>query len=53
MPYPNNSTSYPSIYQSWLDLIQLARHTIEIGSLYWTLRQSEVYPDPSSIQVRI
>jgi len=46
--YPNDSTPYPSTYQTWLDLINSAQYTIEIGSFYWTLRQSEVYPDPSS-----
>ncbi|KAK4881376.1 hypothetical protein RN001_004695 [Aquatica leii] len=46
--YPSNATIYPSTYDTWLDLINSTQRTIEIASFYWTLRQSEVYPDPSS-----
>lgn len=49
--YPSNAIQNPSTYQTWLDLINMSQHTIEIGSFYWTLRQSEVYPDPSSQKV--
>ncbi|KAJ8930749.1 hypothetical protein NQ314_016421 [Rhamnusium bicolor] len=48
--YSNNSIIYPSTFETWLDLINSAHESIDIASLYWTLRQSEVYPDPSSIQ---
>ncbi|KAI4457518.1 phospholipase d - related [Holotrichia oblita] len=48
MTYPNGTASYPSTYETWYDLIDKAQHTIEIASFYWTLRQDEVYPDPSS-----
>ncbi|KAF5298271.1 hypothetical protein FQR65_LT09782 [Abscondita terminalis] len=48
--YPSNATIHPSTYETWLDLINSTQRTIEIASFYWTLRQSEVYPDPSSSQ---
>ncbi|XP_050512587.1 5'-3' exonuclease PLD3-like isoform X2 [Diabrotica virgifera virgifera] len=48
--YPNDSIIYPSTFDTWLDLINSANESIDIASLYWTLRQSEVYPDPSSEQ---
>ncbi|XP_056630721.1 5'-3' exonuclease PLD3-like isoform X1 [Diorhabda sublineata] len=48
--YSNGSIVYPSTFDTWLDLINSANESIDIGSLYWTLRQSEVYPDPSSLQ---
>ncbi|CAH0552868.1 unnamed protein product [Brassicogethes aeneus] len=49
LEYPD-AVTYPSTFITWLDLINSAQHTIEIASFYWTLRQSEVYPDPSSIK---
>ncbi|CAG9856360.1 unnamed protein product [Phyllotreta striolata] len=48
--YPNDSIIYPSTFDTWLDLISSANKTIDIASLYWTLRRHEVYPDPSSEQ---
>ncbi|KAK9885948.1 hypothetical protein WA026_013823 [Henosepilachna vigintioctopunctata] len=48
--FENGSINNPSTYNTWLELINLAHERIEIASLYWTLRQSEVYPDPSSIK---
>ncbi|CAG9822670.1 unnamed protein product [Phaedon cochleariae] len=48
--YPNDSVIYPSTFHTWLELISSAQESIDIASFYWTLRQSEVYPDPSSIQ---
>ncbi|XP_023021038.2 5'-3' exonuclease PLD3 isoform X1 [Leptinotarsa decemlineata] len=50
MSYPNESIIYPSTFDTWLDLISSANTSIDIASLYWSLRQSEVYPDSSSIQ---
>nr|CAH7728067.1 unnamed protein product [Callosobruchus chinensis] len=46
--YPNDTVIHPSTFDTWLDLINSAHESIDIASLYWTLRQSEVYPDPSS-----
>lgn len=42
--------THPSTYDTWAELISSSQKSIEIASLYWTLRQSEVYPDPSSIK---
>lgn len=44
----SSSTTYPSTFDTWMGLIGSAHSSIEIASLYWTLRLSEVYPDPSS-----
>lgn len=49
--YPNNSIKTPSTFDTWLNLINLAEKSIEIASLYWTLRRFEIYPDPTSIKV--
>lgn len=51
MVYPNNSTPYPSTFETWLNLIDVANHSIEIASFYWTLRKTDVYPDSSSLEV--
>lgn len=51
MTYPNGTALYPSTYETWYDLIDKAQNSIEIASFYWTLRQDEVYPDPSSVEV--
>lgn len=49
LSYPTGTTPHPSTHDVWLDLIQLAQHSIEIGSFYWTLRSSDITPgDPSS-----
>ncbi|KAJ8979443.1 hypothetical protein NQ317_006757 [Molorchus minor] len=50
LTYPNDSIIYPSTFDTWLNLINSAHESIDIASLYWTLRESEVYPDPSSYQ---
>lgn len=46
--YNNSFRENPSTFDTWLKLINLAQDQIEIASFYWTLRHSEVYPDPSS-----
>ncbi|KAL3275134.1 hypothetical protein HHI36_019904 [Cryptolaemus montrouzieri] len=48
--FENSTIQNPSTYETWLQLINLAHQDIEIASYYWTLRQSEVYPDKSSIE---
>lgn len=50
LTYPNGSISLPSTYDTWSNLIDMAEETIEIGSFYWTLRRSEMWPDDSSQQ---
>lgn len=48
--YPPNVTHLPT-KNVWLDLIDEAQASIEIASLYWTLRFNEEYPYNSSIEV--
>ncbi|XP_069687387.1 5'-3' exonuclease PLD3-like isoform X2 [Periplaneta americana] len=51
LSYPNGTTPHPTTHDIWLDLIQLAQHSIEIGSFYWTLRSPDITPgDPSSLR---
>lgn len=50
--YPPNATHIPT-KNVWLDLIDEAQVSIEIASLYWTLRFNEDYPYNSSIEVSI
>ncbi|CAF4850923.1 unnamed protein product [Pieris macdunnoughi] len=47
--YPPNST-HANTKNVWLDLIDDAQSSIEIASLYWTLRFNEQYPYNSSIE---
>ncbi|XP_038214207.1 5'-3' exonuclease PLD3-like isoform X1 [Zerene cesonia] len=47
--YPPNST-HAKTKNVWLDLIDEAQNSIEIASLYWTLRFNEDYPYNSSIE---
>ncbi|KAJ8280848.1 hypothetical protein GJAV_G00059810 [Gymnothorax javanicus] len=37
----NSSTSNPSIYQAWLDLIGEAQSSLDIASFYWTLTNKD------------
>ncbi|KAG5836663.1 hypothetical protein ANANG_G00230800 [Anguilla anguilla] len=37
----NSSTTNPSIYQTWLDLIGEARSSLDIASFYWTLTNKD------------
>ncbi|XP_045462898.1 5'-3' exonuclease PLD3-like [Harmonia axyridis] len=46
--FNNSLIENPSTFDTWLSMINMAQETIEIASFYWTLRHSEVYPDPSS-----
>ncbi|XP_066259189.1 5'-3' exonuclease PLD3-like isoform X1 [Euwallacea similis] len=48
--YNDSSITNPATFDVWMGLINNAQKSIDIASLYWTLRQSEVYPDPSSIK---
>lgn len=41
LTYPNGSPSFPSTYDTWMDLIANAQSSIEIASFYWTLRKTE------------
>ncbi|XP_070164828.1 5'-3' exonuclease PLD3 [Polyergus mexicanus] len=46
--YSNNTARHKTIYDSWLDLIGMAQETIEIASLYWTMKGEDVLPDNSA-----
>ncbi|KYM89583.1 Phospholipase D3 [Atta colombica] len=46
--YSNNTVQHESTYDSWMNLIEMAQDTIEIASLYWTMRREDVFPDDSA-----
>ncbi|CAL1688368.1 unnamed protein product [Lasius platythorax] len=46
--YSNNTARHETIYDSWMDLIGMAQETIEIASLYWTMKREDVFPDDSA-----
>ncbi|EFN84877.1 Phospholipase D3 [Harpegnathos saltator] len=48
MNYNDNAPRHESIHSSWMDLIGMAQDTIEIASLYWTMRREDVFPDDSA-----
>ncbi|XP_052127030.1 phospholipase D Y-like, partial [Frankliniella occidentalis] len=39
---------FPSTYDVWNNLINISQSSIEIASLYWSLRGSDIYPHPSA-----
>lgn len=47
----NNTARHETIYDSWMDLIGMAQETIEIASLYWTMKGEDVIPDDSAKNV--
>ena len=48
LTYPNSSTKHQSTHKTWLQLIDSAKHSIEIASLYWSMKKEDVYPDSSA-----
>jgi len=50
MNYSDSMARHESIYDSWMDLIGMAQDTIEIASLYWTMKREDVFPDDSAKQ---
>ncbi|XP_076658422.1 5'-3' exonuclease PLD3 isoform X1 [Halictus rubicundus] len=50
MNYTGDAPFLQSTYDSWAELISLARDRIEIASYYWTLKREDVYPDDSAKQ---
>ncbi|KAK3907420.1 5'-3' exonuclease PLD3 [Frankliniella fusca] len=46
--YPPNAPKFPSTYDVWDNLINISQNSIEIASLYWSLRGSDIYPHPSA-----
>nr|CAH0106034.1 unnamed protein product [Daphnia galeata] len=43
-----NQTIQPSIFDSWLRLIDIAESSIDIASFYWSLNGEDVVPHPSA-----
>ncbi|CAH1792412.1 unnamed protein product [Owenia fusiformis] len=50
LTYAPGSPSHPSTFSGWKSLIQSARHSIDLGVFYWTLRGVDIYEDPSAWQ---
>lgn len=50
LTYPNK-TIQPSIFDSWLRLIDMAEDSIDIASFYWSLNGEDVVPHPSAWKV--
>ncbi|XP_022911423.2 5'-3' exonuclease PLD3-like [Onthophagus taurus] len=48
--YKNNSPIFPTTFDTWINLIENAQKSIEIGSFYWTLRGVDVIPHPTAKQ---
>lgn len=48
----NSSTTHPSIFQAWLNLMSEARSSIDIASFYWTLTNKDTgTEEPTAYQV--
>lgn len=48
----NSSTTHPSIFQAWLNLMSEARSSIDIASFYWTLTNADTGThEPTAEQV--
>jgi len=41
LTYPAGAPTHSSTYSAWKDLISLANQSIEIASMYWTMRNKE------------
>ncbi|GAB1866559.1 Phospholipase D3 [Camponotus japonicus] len=50
MNYNNNTARHKTIHDSWMDLIGMAQESIEIASLYWTMKREDVVPSDNSAQ---
>ena len=46
-----NETINPSIFESWLQLIEMAESSIDIAAFYFSLNGVDVVPHPSAWQV--
>lgn len=48
----NSSTTHPSIFQAWLNLLGEARSSLDIASFYWTLTNKDTGThEPTAHQV--
>ena len=43
----NSSVSHPSTYSAWMKLLGLTESSLELAGMYFTLRGSDVWSDPS------
>ncbi|CAB0029662.1 unnamed protein product [Trichogramma brassicae] len=50
LAYPNGSAEHPTTFATWMDLIGMARNSVEIASLYWTMNREDIYPDDSAYE---
>ncbi|XP_059484137.1 5'-3' exonuclease PLD3 isoform X2 [Neocloeon triangulifer] len=48
LAYRPSEVIHSATYDTWQNLLQIAEKSIEIASLYWTLKGSDVYPYPSA-----
>lgn len=48
LTYPQGAPSHPSIYASWLKLLDSAKSNIYIASSYWSLRSEDIPVKDSS-----
>lgn len=48
----NSSTTHPSIFQAWMNLMNEARSSVDIASFYWTLTNKDTHTrEPTANQV--
>ncbi|XP_072287901.1 5'-3' exonuclease PLD3 [Pyxicephalus adspersus] len=43
MVYPENTTSNPSVFQTWMTLLNEAKSSVDIASFYWTLTNNDTH----------
>ena len=46
----NSSVSHPSTYSAWMKLLGLTESSLELAGMYFTLRGSDIWSDPSDWQ---
>lgn len=51
LDYPDSNIVHVNTTEVWLYLIKSAQKTIEIASMYWSMKREDVYPDDSAIEV--
>ena len=43
----NSTVSHPSTYSAWMKLLGLTERSLELAGMYFTLRGSDIWSDPS------
>ncbi|XP_075043156.1 5'-3' exonuclease PLD3 [Mixophyes fleayi] len=41
--YPANTTTNPSVYETWMDLLSQAKSSVDIASFYWSLTNNDTH----------